>query len=174
MASSPFSRPHDVRIPVLVALIATGSAAAAGADTATLNIRGDGPRVQVDLRAPAAGLVGFEHSPRTAEERKTLDLAAQNLKTGDGLVRFSIQAGCRLEEARIDADPAPKGKESGELGARYLFHCDRPDALISAALGLFMGFPALARAHVRYEMAGISGEAVLTPSNPAVTFIPLR
>lgn len=174
MASSPFAMPHGVRFPILAALIAAGSVAAAGADTATLSIRGDGPRVQVDLRGPAAGLVGFEHSPRTAEERKTLDLAAQNLKTGDGLVRFSTQAGCRLEEARIDADPAPKGKDPGELGAHYLFHCDRPEALGSAALGLFMGFPALARAHVRYEIGGTSGEAVPTPANPVVTFIPLR
>lgn len=174
MASSHFATPRGVRFPILAVLIAAGSVAAAGADTATLSIRGDGPRIEVDLRGPAAGLVGFEHSPLTEEERRTLDLAAQNLKTGDGLVRFSTQAGCRLEEARVDADPAPRGKDPGELGASYLFHCDRPEALGSAALGLFMGFPALVRAHVHYEMAGISGEAVLTPTNPVVTFIPLR
>ena len=170
------SRPNPLRHRALIVLLClgTGGTADAGQDTATLKIEADGPRVQVDLRGPAVGLVGFEHGPRTAEQRETLALAAQNLKTGDGLVRFNTQAGCRLEEAQIDSDPAPKGKASGELGARYLFHCDRPEALGSAALGLFAGFPALARAHVHYQLAGAAGEAVSTPANPVVSFIPLR
>lgn len=134
----------------------------------------DGPQVRVELRGPAASLVGFEHDPRTAEERSTLALAAHNLKTGDGLVRFNTQGGCRLAEARVDSDPAPQGKSPAELGASYLFQCDRPEALGSAALGLFMGFPALARAHVHYELAGVSGEAIVTPRNPVVSFVPLR
>jgi hypothetical protein len=158
----------------LLGLSTPESCSAAGQDTARIDIRADGPQVRIDLRGPAAGLVGFEHSPNTAEQRETLALAAENLKTGDGLVRFNTQAGCRLEEATIDADPAPKDKDPGELGARYLFHCDQPGSLASAALGLFMGFPALARAHVRYELAGVSGEAVLTPGNPVVSFVPLK
>ncbi len=158
----------------LLGLSTPESCSAAGQDTARIDIKADGSRVRVDLRGPAAGLVGFEHGPRTAEQRETLALAAENLKTGDGLVRFNTQAGCLLEEATIDADPAPKGKDPGELGASYVFHCDQPGSLGSAALGLFMGFPALARAHVRYELAGISGEAVLTPANPVVSFIPLK
>lgn len=170
------SKPNPVQRRALIVLLCLGTVgvAEAGQDTATLRFEADGPRVRVDLRGPAAGLVGFEHAPRTAEQRETLALAARNLKTGDGLVRFNTQAGCRLEEARVDSDPAPKGKSPGELGARYLFHCDRPEALGSAALGLFAGFPALARAHVHYQLAGAAGEAVSTPANPVVSFIPLR
>ncbi|MGE5155285.1 MAG: ZrgA family zinc uptake protein [Bdellovibrio bacteriovorus] len=169
------SRPAPFLTGALLSLLsAAGVSAAPGQDTATIRMTADGSRVEVDLRGPAAGLVGFEQAPRNADQRQTLALAAQNLKTGDGLVRFSSQAGCRLEEAQVDADPAPKGKEPAELGAHYRFHCDRPEALGSAALGLFMGFPALARAHVHYDMGGVSGEAVLTPANPVVTFVPLR
>jgi len=148
--------------------------AAPGQDTATLKVISDGPRVRVDLRAPAAGLVGFARGPRSAAERETLSLATQNLETGDALVRFNSQAGCWLKDARVDSDPAPKGKSPGELGASYVFHCDQPRLLSSAALGLFMGFPALVRAHVYYEVAGAAGEAVLTPTNPVVSFVPLR
>jgi hypothetical protein len=150
------------------------SIAAGGEDTATLKITGDGSQVQVDLRAPAVGLVGFAHAPQTADERETLALAIENLKTGDGLVRFNAQAECLLEKADIDSDPAPKGKAQGELGASYLFHCDQPTRLGSAALGIFLGFPALSRAHVHYNVAGAAGEAILTPINPVVSFIPLR
>lgn len=139
-----------------------------------MDIKSDGAKVRVDLRGPAAGLVGFDHAPRDAAQRETLTLAVRNLRTGDGLVRFNAQAGCRLEEATIDEDPAPQGKMPGELGASYLFHCDQPTALGSAALGIFTGFPALARAHVRYKVAGATGEAVPTPTNPVVSFVPLR
>lgn len=150
------------------------SIAAGGEDTATLKITGEGPQVHVDLRAPAVGLVGFAHAPQTADERETLALAVENLKTGNGLVRFNAQAECRLEKADIDSDPAPKGRAQGELGASYLFHCDQPTRLGSAALGIFLGFPALSRAHVHYSVAGAAGEAILTPINPVVSFIPLR
>lgn len=155
-------------------LLASTTASSGGSDTATIVIRSDGPRVQVDLRGPAATLVGFEHAPRDSEQRETLALAVHNLRTGDALIRFNAQAGCRLEEARVDGDPARGGKAPGELGAHYLFHCDWPAALGSAAIGLFWGFPALARAHVRYEVAGAGGEAVPTPANPVVSFVPLR
>jgi hypothetical protein len=158
-------------------MLTVGAPAAVGApaqDTATLKVTSEGPQVHVDLRAPAVGLVGFAHGPRTADERETLSLAVENLKTGDGLVRFNSQAGCWLKDARVDSDPAPRDKSQGELGASYVFHCDQPKSLSSAALGLFMGFPALARAHVYYEVAGAAGAAVLTPANPVVSFVPLR
>ena len=147
---------------------------AASPGSATLSIEGKGAEIQVQLSGPAASLVGFEGAPRTAEERETLALAEENLKTGDGLVRFSTNAGCRLEQATIDADPAPKGKGPADLGASYRFHCDRPEALDSAALGLFMGFPALARVLVHYDLSGIRGEAAATPGNPVVSFVPLQ
>ncbi len=151
-----------------------GPAPAADAGTATLSIKGTGPEVQVGLSGPAASLVGFEHAPRTDEERETLALAAENLKTGDALVRFNTQAGCLLEQATLDADPVPQGKEAADLGASYRFHCDRPQSLASAALGIFMGFPVLARVHVRYELPGVRGETLATPDNPVITFVPLQ
>ena len=174
------TRPRTLTIAplgIVVALLTLGSpgtGTAAGEDTATLKITSEGSQVRVDLRAPAVGLVGFARGPRTSAERETLSLATQNLETGDALVRFNSQAGCWLKDARVDSDPAPKGKSPGELGASYVFHCDQPKLLGSAALGLFMGFPALARAHVYYEVAGAAGEAVLTPTNPVVSFVPLR
>lgn len=161
----------------MIALLTLGfiaPSAATGPGTATLSIKSDGPKVLVDLRAPAMTLIGFEHAPRTAEQRETLALAMGNLRTGDGLIRFNVQAGCRLKEAEVDEDPAPQGGSPGELGARYLFHCSAADHLSSAALGLFMGFPAVVRTHVRYEMAGAAGEATLTPGNPVVGFVPFR
>lgn len=161
-------------LTVPLALVPRGPALAADAGTATLSIKGMGPEVQVELSGPAGSLVGFEHAARTDEERETLALAGENLKTGDALVRFNTQAACLLEQVTIDADPAPKGKEAADLGASYRFHCDRPQSLTSAALGVFMGFPVLARVHVRYELSGVRGETLATPDNPVISFVPLQ
>lgn len=143
------------------------------AGTAELRVLAGPDAVRVELQAPAATLLGFEGKPRTPEQRATLALAAENLKTGDGLVRFNTQAYCRLEDARIDADPKAAKGRGADLGASYRFVCDQPQALTSAAVAIFMGFPAVERVRVRYSTAAGQGEALLTPRNPVVSFVPL-
>jgi hypothetical protein len=139
-----------------------------------LSLVAEGREVRAELSAPAETLVGFARKPASAEERATLALAAENLKTGDALVRFDAQAECRLVESRVDANPAPgKGEAQGRLGASWRFECDRPERLDSAALGLFMGFPALERVQVRYRVPAGSGETTLTQGHPVVAFVPL-
>jgi hypothetical protein len=142
--------------------------------TAELTIAAESDAVLVRLVAPAASLIGFAGKPRTADQRETLALAVQNLKTGDGLFRFNTQAFCRLEDARVDGDPKPAKGQAADLGASYRFVCDRPDAVSSVAVALFLGFPALEQVLVHYTMVRGRGEAVLTPRNPVVSLIPLR
>ena len=149
-------------------------AATPPAGSADLSILAEPNGVRVELLAPAVTLIGFAGKPRTRDQRETLALAVENLKTGDGLVRFNTQAFCRLDDARVDGDPtAAKGK-TADLGASYRFRCDHPDALASAALALFIGFPALEQVRVRYSTPLGQGEALLTPRNPVVSFIPLK
>ncbi|AFL75139.1 ZrgA family zinc uptake protein [Thiocystis violascens] len=152
--------------------------------TARIAMNADGPDVLVELSAPAVTLVGFEHAPATADERETLRLARENLKAGDGMIRFNTNADCRLIESRVDAQlsdrrrTSTRGQDPGtaepaHLTARYRFRCDRPDRLDSAALGLFMGFPVLQRVLVHYVTNDGQGEAELTPVNPIMSFVPL-
>jgi hypothetical protein len=129
--------------------------------------------VRVEILAPAATLIGFEGKPGNREQREALALAVENLKAGDGLVRFNTQAFCRLEDARVDGDPkAPKG-QTADLGATYRFACDNLGALSSAAVALFAGFPALERVRARYITPRGQGETLLTPRSPVVSFVPL-
>ncbi len=86
-------------------------------------------------------------------------------------MRFNPQAACALETARVDTDP--RGKAAG-MGASYRFGCTFPGSLNSAALGVFLGFPALRRVHVNYSTPQGQGAALLTLGNPVVTFIPLQ
>lgn len=157
---------------------------------AHMTLAAEGPKVLVELTSPAASLIGFEHVPRTDEERATLALAKENLMAGDAMIRLNIEARCRLEAAEIDAgfaDSEPsehgahahdQGTDHGEDGHAdfhvvYTFACDRPDELGSAALGLFSGFPALERVLFQYVTAEGQGGAELTPRAPVVLFVPL-
>jgi len=167
---------RGLALPILVyALVWGPEIAAAGPGTGRLTLASDGPELRADLDAPALALVGFARPPRGAAERETLELARENLQIGDAMLRLPAEAACRLEQARVDADPAPgKDETDGRLGARYRFHCDHPESLDSAAVGVFSGFPFLARIHLSYRIGTIQGEALLTPINPVVQFIPLR
>ena len=141
--------------------------------TANLSIRVEAGTVQVELSASALTLVGFTGAPADTAQRGDLKLAAENLRRGDALVRFNPQAGCGLETARVDAGPGGKANDA-EMGASYRFGCTFPGSLNSAALGIFLGFPALRRIHVHYATPQGQGAAVLTPGNPVVTFVPLQ
>lgn len=141
--------------------------------TVDLSIRAEGRTVQVELSAAAPTLVGFSGPPVDADQKETLNIAQENLTHGEVLVRFNPQASCLLEEAKVDADPRERNGEA-DMGANYRFNCTFPQSFKSAALGLFVGFPAVQRAHVRYTTAQGQGAAELTPGNPVVNFVPLQ
>lgn len=157
---------------------------------AHMTLAAEGNKVLIELTSPAASLIGFERAPRTDDERATLALARENLEAGDAMIRLNIEAGCRLETAEIDAGFADAGQGRGaehahdhdvgqgadghaDFVVHYSFVCDRPEALGSAALGLFSGFPALERVLLQYVTAEGQGGAELTPRVPVVTFVPL-
>lgn len=158
-------------ILALTAVTLTQGAPDAG--FAKVTIRTEGGTVRVELTAPALTLVGFAGDPGNTAQREDLTLAAENLQSGDALVRFNTQARCVLESAKVDADPRIR-KGAADLGASYRFGCALPGELQSAAIGLFVGFPALRQVHVHYTTAQGQGAAIATPSNPIVNFIPLR
>jgi hypothetical protein len=152
-------------------LLASAEVPAVG--TVDLSLRAEGKTVQVELSAAAPTLVGFSGTPVDADQKETLKIAKENLTHGEVLVRFNPQASCLLEEAKVDADPQER-KGEADMGASYRFNCTFPQSFKSAALGLFVGFPAVQRAHVRYTTAQGQGAAELTPGNPVVNFIPLQ
>ncbi len=185
--------PMNAYVPALTSiLIGLSAATAIAQDTAHrqgaphvhgvahLSIAAEGSRVSVELNSPAVSLIGFERAPRTDDERATLILAKQNLMAGDSMIRFNTEAGCRLEEAAIDAAFADgptnhdhQGKEGhADFTVVYGFECDRPESLSAAALGLFAGFPALERVLVQYATHEGQGGAELTPREAVVRFVP--
>ncbi|MGA7981954.1 MAG: DUF2796 domain-containing protein [Chromatiaceae bacterium] len=142
---------------------------------ATITVMADGDDVHVELAASAASLVGFEHPPETSGEWDTLRLATENLRTGDGLIRFNTGARCRLAKAEVDTGLERRDPDGhAVMSASYRFVCAQPEKLDSAAVGIFVGFPALERVLVHYALPNRRGGAELTRSRPVVTFVPLE
>ena len=75
------------------ALLRAGEAHRHG--VARLDVAVDGTRVSLALDTPLDNLLGFEHAPRNAAERRAADAAVATLRQAAALFRFDIAAGCR-------------------------------------------------------------------------------
>ena len=156
----------------------------------TLNIVLEGTEVHVELDSPAANIVGFEHQPRSAEDRAALERAVTTLRDGDRLFLFSRDAGCRQEKATVesdmlkaadkehhhhDHDHGAKNKEHDDQGhadirVEYQFECSRPDRVEQLVVELFEAFPGTERLDVQYVIGSRQGAAELTAARHLLRF----
>lgn len=73
----------------------------------------EGNRLQMELEAPAYDIVGFEHAPSNAKQRKAIADAKARLTKLTELITPSPDAGCAITEAKVDLTglaPAKSGK----------------------------------------------------------------
>lgn len=66
-----------------------------------MNLAIEGKEVEIELTAPGADIVGFEHPADTEADRKTLDAAVERLEKGLALFKFPEAARCEIEGAEI-------------------------------------------------------------------------
>lgn len=59
-----------------------------------LNIAQDGKELLMEISAPGADVVGFEHAPKTSEQKHQLENAITTLKDVNNLFAFPASAGC--------------------------------------------------------------------------------
>ncbi|MEZ9904667.1 DUF2796 domain-containing protein [Vibrio breoganii] len=65
------------------------------------NIAQDGQDLLVEILAPGADVVGFEHAPSNDEQRKALEKAVAKLNAADSVLKMSPAAGCELSTAQV-------------------------------------------------------------------------
>lgn len=70
---------------------------------AALDVALEGATLELELRTPAANLLGFEHSPRSAEERQRLGRLQEQLGRPQALFALPASADCRLTEQQLDS-----------------------------------------------------------------------
>jgi hypothetical protein len=123
-----------------------------------LNIAIEGGAIAMELIAPGADIVGFEHAASTAEQRAAVEQARAVLADPLALFVLPASAGCALESAEIalgteehedehaeehDADAEEHGHEASHSAfhAEYAISCASPDHLGSIEFAFFESFP---------------------------------
>ncbi|EGQ7959613.1 TPA: DUF2796 domain-containing protein [Vibrio parahaemolyticus] len=66
------------------------------------NIAQDGSDLLLEITAPGADVVGFEHAPENAEQEKTLQHAVATLEDSNTLFAINPQAQCEIEEVHVE------------------------------------------------------------------------
>lgn len=119
----------------------------------TLNLAIEGDTVLIELHAPGADILGFEHPARTEDDRKAVEKARTMLHDPLALFAMPAAAGCRVEEVTValagDAGHGQYEQEHVQAGqdghmefhAEYALHCDRPTAVQRLGFPFFTLFP---------------------------------
>ena len=118
----------------------------------SFNVAMDGNKVAIELEAPGADIIGFEHEARTKRQKAAISIAKAKLKKLANVVTLSEAAGCKLEKASIqlhmegeDAHDHGKKKAKAEVThsefhAEYQLTCSSPHKLAEIAFPYFKNF----------------------------------
>jgi Protein of unknown function (DUF2796) len=100
----------------------------------TLNAALDGNELDIELDSPAVNVVGFEHEPRTDDERAAVQAAATLLHNGRGLFGMPREARCQFEKTDLKAPRWEQGEHDphdhhADYEARFVYRCWSPGQL---------------------------------------------
>ncbi|MEM9057418.1 MAG: DUF2796 domain-containing protein [Pseudomonadota bacterium] len=137
--------------------------------TATLAVALEGADVFIELDSPLYNVVGFEHAPRTDDEKAALRRAEAALAEPERLFAMNAEAGCSAadsdgvelaahEDHGDDHDEGPDEDHADEhdehdgehddeesshrdVVVEYLFSCRSPERLTAIVVELFDVFP---------------------------------
>ncbi len=133
-----------------------------------LNIAQDGHDLLIEVTAPGADVVGFEHAPENDQQKAALNNALKTLKSAESLFTLTSAAKCHLEQINVmhtledsekehhehehakhedehhkhDAHHHDKEVKHGSFSAQYNFHCDNITKLNKIDTQWFKLFPA--------------------------------
>lgn len=130
----------------------------------TLNIAVESTRLSIELEAPGADIVGFEHEANSAEQKAALAKAKEQLADPLALFKVPAAAECKLAEAKVeietedahDHDHGHDAKEAHDehahdhedkdkgghnaFHATYAIDCAKPDNLTAITFDYFKTF----------------------------------
>lgn len=164
-----------IRVVTLAAALSlcASSGWAAGAHVhghARADVAIDGPLLTVALQLPQDTLLGFEHRPRTAVQRRAADEALARLRQVDAWLQPAAAARCHVATLTLDVPslaPAPAGaaeQAHADVDVQVEWRCEAPERLDRLAVALFESFPKLQRLDV--QIAGPRGQAQQTLRRP--------
>ncbi|WP_445398381.1 DUF2796 domain-containing protein [Zobellella sp. An-6] len=159
-----------------------------------LNLALEQQHLVLELTAPAADIVGFEHEAATDAERAQQAAALEKIRQADALFTLTPAAACRLEKVELagdehddhdhdqhdehkhdDHDQHAHGDDHddhdhSDVQVHYFYHCEQPQALNRIELSLFEQFPSFNRLEVQGILPSGQVAATLTPAQPQLSW----
>jgi hypothetical protein len=148
---------------------------------AFVDVAVDAGVVEINLRATAQDLVGFERAAATPAEEAQVQAARKAVLDHARLWRFSVAARCVAEGPVLEVPGAGEAHDHdhshdhdheghddhvahSDWTVRYRFRCSAPEALRAIESGMFAVFPSLQSATVQVIDATGAREETLTAS----------
>ncbi len=156
----------------------------------------EGEALVVELKTPAYNLLGFEHAPRSDEQRDLLDRTRVALDELEALITFprhctrvsgtvtvpgwaeSVADGDHGEEHdrdhhhhhdhEHDSHQGHHDHQHEDFVTRHEFACRDTLTMDSVGFPLFESYPAFERVQVQWLLDSGQGAAVVTPARPRV------
>ncbi|MDP2246714.1 MAG: DUF2796 domain-containing protein [Nitrosomonadales bacterium] len=139
---------------------------------ATLQIAVDGKTLQLNLESPLDSLLGFEHQPRTNQQKIAVKDMEHRLRQAGQLFKPTPAANCTLKSVALISPVLETGKDHGHqhddhanLDGEFIFECAKPTELRDLEVILFDSFPRLRQ---------LKAEAATPRGQTAVTLTPAR
>jgi hypothetical protein len=133
---------------------------------AAVNVALEGPKGELEFESPADNILGFEHAPKTAAQKKTIADVLAKLRT-DANTLFNIP-NCSLSAKEVDVHR--EGPQHAEVHAHYTIVCKAaPQGQIT--LGIFKAYPKLSSVAVTLVTPSQQSSTQATAAKP---FISLR
>ena len=129
---------------------------------ATASIALDDGHLVIELRAPAADFIGFEHRPVTLDEKRELAGVLNVLRNGEALFLMPPEAHCRMNSAAV-SPPAWGADGHASLEAFWDFRCGSPAMLTWIETRTFATFPGNSRLTTSVVTGTGQKSVVLTP-----------
>lgn len=136
----------------------------------------EGNTLDIAFHSPAHNLVGFEHEPRTDDERQHIAAAVATLKAGEKL--FSLDGGdCTLAESSVNQQPPadksqPHDKHDHkpsndtethrEFEAQYRYQCATADSLRRIRVDITRAFPGVEKITAEWIFNARQGRNIIS------------
>ncbi len=133
----------------------------------------EGNLLEIELRSPAANMLGFEHKVSTDAQRASVKKAERQLTDGASLFKFK-GVSCELLEHHLDFSAVldhAGGKHvhsdhddhSGHsnIEAHYRFHCEAPSKLSGLSTQLLTRFGGIESLQIEWIVDGRQGAVIL-------------
>ena len=161
-----------------------------------LNLVAERTSVEIELTAPAADIVGFEHRPSTKQQHLKVQKGLDALKSVDRLFSFPSSARCEVRDVDVRSPLAAAGhaedrsvgqadeknhdhdrhadekseETHADFRAHYKFECERPNELNFVDVHYFKIFPAAREIEAQSISPRGQGSRELTPHSNRLSF----